>query len=231
LLVLVVLGAAASFVALSATVPQILCAFRSRSAEGVSWSSLLLNLVASALWAMYAAVVMDGVLLAYNALAVGLLAVLAVMVLLVEGRSGWWVGLSAALVVSVAGLAVVVAPAVHPTPLAFMGTVISSVRMWPQARLALARAPLWGLDPWATALGWLGWLLWAAYGAGIGDEALTLCSLTGLALHSVVMAFRLPPRRTLDSIAGGRLGPLAAQVAAPVSGRFPLRAEDFQLVA
>jgi hypothetical protein len=103
--------------------------------------------------------------------------------------------------------------------------------MWPQARLALSRVPLWGLDPWATALGWVGGLLWAAYGVAVGDSAMALCSIVALALQSVVVGFRLPPRRTLHSIAHGRLGPLAAQVAGSVAGRFPVRADDFTLVA
>jgi hypothetical protein len=60
---------------------------------------------------------------------------------------------------------------------------------------------------------------------------MALCSIVALALQSVVVGFRLPPRRTLHSIAHGRLGPVAAQVAGSVAGRFPVRADDFTLVA
>jgi len=228
--VLVVLGAAASFFGLFSNVPQILRALRDRSAEGVSWSALLMNLSASVLWAVYAVAVVDHVLLAYNAAAVGLLVVLVTTLLAAEGRSPWSGFLTALFAMGVAGLSGFTA-AVSPVALALAGTALSSVRMWPQARLALSRVPLWGLDPWATALGWMSWLLWAAYGLAVGDPAIALSSATGLALHSVVVAIRLPPRRTLHSIAGGRLGPVAAQVAGPVSGRFPFRADDFTLVA
>jgi uncharacterized protein with PQ loop repeat len=231
LLVLVVLGAAASFFALSSTVPQIVRAVRSRSAEGVSWSSLLMNVLASAVWATYGAAAADPFLLAYNTLAVALLVVLAVALRAAEGPAPRSRGLVAGIAVCACALAVLALPRLSPITLALLGTVVSSVRMWPQARLALSRTPLWGLDPWATALSWVGWLLWAAYGVAVDDHALTVCSVTGLALHSVVVAFRLPPRRTLHSIASGRLGPLAAQVAGPVSDRFPRHPDDFQLVA
>ena len=226
---LAVLGAVASLFSLSSTVPQILRARRLRASDGVSWSALLLNLSASVLWGAYAVAAVDRVLLAYNAVAVGLLVLLALALLVADGRSHWYGLLLGAATAAVAGVAGVAA-AVDPVALALVATGITSVRMWPQARLALGRVPMWGLDPWATALGWVGWLLWAAYGVAVGDAALGFCSVTGLALHSVVVAFRLPPRRTLHSIAAGRLGPVAAQVAGPVSGRFPLR-DDFSLVA
>jgi uncharacterized protein with PQ loop repeat len=228
--VLVVLGAVASFFGLFSNVPQILRALRDRAAEGVSWSGLLMNLGSSVLWAVYAAAVVDHVLLAYNAAAIGLLVVLVAAMLAAEGRSSWSGLLTALFALGVAGAAALTA-ALSPVALALAGSGLSSVRMWPQARLALSRVPLWGLDPWATALGWIGWLLWAGYGVAVGDSALALCSLVGLTMHSIVVAFRLPPRRTLHSIAGGRLGPVVAQVAGPVSGRFPFHADDYTLVA
>jgi uncharacterized protein with PQ loop repeat len=228
--VLVVLGAAASLFALSSNVPQIVRAARHGSADGVSWGSLLLNLASVVLWGVYSIAVSDQVMLAYNIVAVGLLLVLSVALLVAQGRSRWSVLLVAAFAVAVTGAATVTLAA-GSFALALLGSVITSVKMWPQARLALARVPLWGLDPWATALGWVGGFLWAAYGVAVGDFAMALCSIVALALQSVVVGFRLPPRRTLHSIAHGRLGPLAAQVAGSVAGRFPVRADDFTLVA
>jgi MtN3 and saliva related transmembrane protein len=230
--VLVVLGAVASSFSLSATVPQVVRAFRSRSAEGVSWDSVLLNLVALVLWCVYSATVVDRVQLVNNTVSFALLLVLAVALLRAGGRS-WGAGTAGAVaaVVVAGSLAVTVVDAFGPFVLAMIGTLISSVRMWPQARLALSRAPLWGLDPWATALGWVGWLLWTCYGLLAADHAVAVCSLAGLVMQSTIAAFRLPPRRTLHSIAGGRLGPVAARVAVPVSDRFPLRAGDYELVA
>jgi uncharacterized protein with PQ loop repeat len=227
---LVVLGAAASLFALSSTVPQIIRGFRDRSAAGVSWGSLLLNLSSAAWWGVYAVVVSDRVMLAYNAVAVGLCLVLAAALLVAEGRSGWSWALLAASPILVAGAAAVTVAA-SSLALALCGTVITSVKMWPQARLALARVPLWGLDPWATALGWLGGLLWAAYGLAVGDFAMALSSIVAVALQTVVVAFRLPPRRTLHSIAGGRLGPVAAQLAGSVACHFPVPADELTVAA
>ncbi len=225
---LVVLGAAASFFALSSTVPQILRASREGSADGVSWGSLLLNLSSAVWWGVYSVVVTDHVMLAYNVVAVGLLLALAVAVSVAEGRSAWSGLLTVAFTVAAAAAATVTV-AVSPLALALSGTLLTSVKMWPQARLALARVPLWGLDPWATALGWVGGLLWAAYGVAVGDVAMALCSVVALALQSVVVAFRLPPRRTLRSILHGRLGPVAAQVVGSVASR--LHADRYRLVA
>ncbi len=227
---LAVLGAVASFFSLSSTVPQIVRAARHRSAEGVSWSSLLMNLSSCVLWAVYGAAAVDQVLLATNLVAVGLLVVLAVVPLSAAGRSCWYALLLTA-AGSVVGLLAAVAAVVDPFPLALVAMTITATRMWPQARVALAGVPLWGLDPWATALGWVGWLLWSVYGVAAGDTAVGVCGIAGLVLHSVVCAFRLPPRRTLHSIAAGRLGPVVAQVASPVSVRFPFRADDYSLVA
>jgi MtN3 and saliva related transmembrane protein len=230
--VLVMLGAVASLFSLSSTVPQVHRAFRSRSAEGVSWSSVLLNLSAVVLWCVYSATVVDQVQLFNNTVSFGLLLVLAVALLRTGGRRWGPDAVAALLAVMVAAVvAVAVIEVFNAFVLAMVGAVISSVRMWPQTRLAICRAPLWGLDPWATALGWMGWLLWALYGVRAGDDAVALCSLTGLVMQSVILAFRLPPRRTLRSIAGGRLGPFAARVASPVSDRFALRTDDFELVA
>ena len=76
--------------------------------------------------------------------------------------------------------------------LAMVGTTISSLRMVPQTRLALSRAPLWGLCPWSTVLVWLGMALWLAYAVMVGDVAVALCSVIGLVMQSAILAFRLP---------------------------------------
>ncbi len=226
----VLLGAVASFFSLSATVPQVVRAYRSRSAEGLSWSSLLLSLATFTLWCVYAVAITDHVQLVNNTIAFLLLVALATAVLRASGSLGRVLAAAAAVVAS--GLvAVAVVDVFNSFVLALVGTVVSSVRMWPQTRLALSRAPMWGLDPWSTVLAWMGMLLWMAYGVLVGDHAVALCSLTGLVMQTTIVAFRLPPRRTLHSIARGRLGHQAARLAVPVSGRFPLRPSDYELVA
>jgi uncharacterized protein with PQ loop repeat len=228
--VLVVLGAAASLFALSSTVPQITRAFKDGSAAGISWGSLFLNLSSAVWWGAYSVVVSDVLMLAYNTVAGALFLVLAVALLVAEGRGGWsWV-LTAASPLAVAGAATATVAA-SSLALALFGAVITSVKLWPQARLALARLPLWGLDPWATALGWVAGLLWAAYGLAVGDPAMAMSSIVALVLQTIVVAFRLPPRRTLHSIAHGRLGPVAAQLAGSVAARLPVRGGRYTLVA
>jgi len=227
-----VVGAVASLVSVSATVPQVVRAFRSRSAEGVSWASLLLSLATFTLWCVYAAAVADEVQLVNDALGFGLLVALAVVVMR-AGGAGWWSGGAAAslVVVAAAGVSLTVVSLLGPLVLAMLGTVSSSLRMWPQTRLALAGAPLWGLDPWATVLTWLGMLSWLSYGVLVADHALALASLAGLLMQSTITAFRLPPRRTLHSVAGGRLGPRAARIVLPAASRFPVRTGDYDLAA
>jgi hypothetical protein len=63
--------------------------------------------------------------------------------------------------------------------------------------------------------------LWLTYAMLIGDDALALCSVLALSMQSSIVACRLPPRRTLASLAGGRLGWRVAHVLTPVSARFP----------
>lgn len=229
---LVVLGAVASFFSLSSAVPQVRRALRSRCVDGLSTSSLLLTLAALVSWCVYSAVVMDDVQLVNNTVSFGF-AVLLVFALL-RARGGSWARDAVAALLAVAGAGAVAVSVVHlvsPFALAMLGTVLSSVRLWPQTRLALIGAPLWGLDPWATVLGQMGWFLWAAYGMAAGDHALALCSVTGLVMQSTITAYRLPPRRTLHAVAGGRLGPVAARLALGVAGRFPLHADDYELAA
>jgi uncharacterized protein with PQ loop repeat len=230
--VLVMLGAFASFFSLSSSVPQLHRALRSRCVDGLSWGSLLLTLSAMVLWGLYAAVVMDDVQLVNNAISFGLTALLVFALLRARGGSWGRDALAALLATVGAGAAgICVVQVFGSFVLAMLGTVLSSVRLWPQTRQAVMGAPLWGLDPWAMVLGWLGWLLWAAYGMAAGDHPLALCSVTGLVLQSTTTAYRLPPRRTLHEVARGRLGAVAARLARPVAGRFPLRADDYELAA
>jgi uncharacterized protein with PQ loop repeat len=230
--VLVVLGAVASFFSLSSSVPQVRRALRSRCVEGLSSGSVLLTMSAMVMWSVYAAVVMDRVQLVNNVIAFGLAALLVFALVRARGGNGGRDLIAALLAVVAAGVvAVSVAQLCGPFVLAMVGTLLSSVRLWPQTRLALAGAPLWGLDPWATVLGQIGWFLWAVYGMSAGDHALALCSVTGLVMQTTITAYRLPPRRTLHAVAGGRLGPVAARLTHGFAGRFPLRVDDFELAA
>lgn len=107
--------------------------------------------------------------------------------------------------------------------LAMVGTLISSGRLLPQTRLAVSGAPLWGLCPWSTLLAWLAMAAWVAYGCVVGDHGVAVCSAVALSMQSAIVAYRLPARRTLDSLAGGRLGGGVAQLVSPASVRFPYR--------
>lgn len=227
--VLVVLGAVASFFSLSANVPQVTRALRTRSVEGVSWASTVMSLATFTLWCVYAFAIADGVQIVNNTAAFVLLVALAAAIVRAGGaRSSW----SALVAILASGLvAVLTVDVLNSFALAMCATTLSSMRMVPQTRLALAGRPLWGLDPWATVLGWVGTLLWLFYGT-VDDTAVAICSGIALTMQTTVLAFRLPPRRTLASLAGGRLGPRVARVLAPVSARFPeRRPADFELAA
>jgi len=227
--VVVLVGSAASVLSLFATVPQVLRAARTRSAEGVSWSSILLSMATFTLWCVYAVAVSDAIQIVNNTLAMVLLLVLAVAVIRAGVPRRAWTPL---VVVFVTGLASFwLVDVANSFTLAMVGTAASSMRMFPQARLAVSRAPLWGLCPWSTLLAWWGSTLWVAYGLMAHDLPLTLCSLVLLAMQSVVLVYRLPLRRTLASLAGGRLGRLVAQLVAPMAARLPERRGGFELAA
>lgn len=215
----VVVGIVASFVSLYATVPQVLRAARTRSAEGVSWSSLVLSLATFTIWVVYSVAVADRIQLVNNTVALGLLATLAVMLVRAGGSSDYRSALAAVVASAVASMLLL--DVSNAFTVAMAATTVSSLRLVPQTRLALSRAPLWGLDPWGTLLAWLGMALWLAYGILVGDHAVVICCGIGVSMQSTVVAFRLPPRRTIASLAGGRLGPRVARLAVPVAARFP----------
>ncbi len=219
--VVVLVGSAASILSLYSTVPQVVRAARTRSVDGVSWSSLLLSLATFTLWCVYAHAVSDAIQVVNNSLAVVLLGVLAVVVMRAGVPRRVWPPVA---VVFASGLASVwLVDVANSFTLAMVGTAASSMRMLPQARLALSRAPLWGLCPWSTLLAWAGTALWLLYGVLGQDWPLTLCCFLLLAMQSVVLAYRLPLRRTLGSLARGRLGAVVARLAVPLSARLPER--------
>ncbi len=227
--VVVLVGSAASVLSLYSTVPQVVRAFRTRSAEGVSWSSILLSMATFTLWCVYAVAVSDAIQIVNNSLALVLLLVLAAVVLRAGVARNAWAPLA---IVFVSGLASVwLVDVANSFTLAMVGTTASSLRMLPQARLAVSRAPLWGLCPWSTLLAWWGTAMWLLYGVLAGDLPLTLCCLVLLAMQSIVVVYRLPLRRTLASLARGRLGGPVAQLVTPISARLPERRAGFELAA
>ncbi len=223
----VLVGLAASFLSLYATVPQVLRAARTGSAQGISWSSLLLSLATFTLWVVYAFAISDVIQLVNNTVALLLLAALATVVLRTGGASRGWVAI--AVVVLTAMGSVLLLDRTNAFVLAMVGTTISSLRMVPQTRLALSGVPLWGLCPWSTALTWAGMAMWLLYALMVGDAALAICSSIAVTMQSAIVAQRLPLRRTLASLAGGRLGNRVAYVVAPVSAR--LSQPDYELAA
>lgn len=226
--VVTVVGVLASALSLYATVPQVLRAARSRSAEGVSWNSLVLSLATFTLWVVYAFAVADVIQLVNNTIALLLLAALAVVVVRTGVTRSSWTAVAAVFVSAAASILLL--DHTNAFALAMVGTTISSLRMLPQTRLALSGAPLWGLCPWSTLLAWLGMAAWLVYAVLVADHALTLTSIIALTMQSAIVAHRLPPRRTLASLAGGRLGRPVAVLAAPVSARFPHQ-DSYKLAA
>ena len=227
--VVVLVGAAATLLSLYATVPQVMRAARTRSAEGVSWFSIMLNMATMTMWAVYAVAVADEIQIVNNALALVLLGVLAVVLLRAGVPRGAWTPLA---VVFATGLVSVwLVDVANSFTLAMVGTAVSSLRMLPQARLALSGASLWGLCPWSTILAWCGSVLWLSYGLLAADLPLAVCSVILLGMQTVVVVHRLPLRRTLASLAGGRLGARVARATSPLSLRLPERRVDVELAA
>lgn len=227
--VVVLVGSAASVLSLYATVPQVVRAARTRSAEGVSWSSILLSMATFTLWCVYAVAVADAIQVVNNVLALVLLAALAVVVLRAGVPRRAWTPVAVVFASGLASLWLV--DVANSFTLAMVGTTASSLRMLPQARLALSRAPLWGLCPWSTLLSCWGTALWVVYGFLATDVPLTICCSMLLAMQSLVLAYRLPPRRTLASLAAGRLGRPVAQLVTPLSARLSQRQDGYKLAA
>lgn len=222
-------GALAAALSVYATVPQVLRAARTRSVEGISWSSILLSLGTMTLWAVYAVAVADAMQIVNNSLALLLLAALAVVVMRAGvPRSAW---LPVVVVFATALASIWVVDVANSFTLAMVGTLASSMRMLPQTRLAVSGAPLWGLCPWSLLLAWAGTVLWLLYGLMVWDPALAICCSVLLVMQTVVVVYRLPLRRTLASLAGGRLGRPVARVAAPLSQRLPQRRAEVELAA
>lgn len=223
------IGALAAALSVYATVPQVLRAARTRSVEGISWSSILLSLGTMTLWAVYAVAVADAMQIVNNSLALLLLAALAVVVMRAGvPRSAW---LPVVVVFATALASIWVVDVANSFTLAMVGTLASSMRMLPQTRLAVSGAPLWGLCPWSLLLAWTGTVLWLLYGLMVWDPALAICCSVLLVMQTVVVVYRLPLRRTLASLAGGRLGRPVARVAAPLSQRLPQRRAEVELAA
>lgn len=227
--VAVLIGSVASLLSLYSTVPQVLRAVRTRSVEGISWASMLLSLATFTLWVVYAFAVADAIQIVNNTLALVLLGVLAAVVMRAGAPRPTWVPLA---VVFASGLGSVwLVDVANSFTLAMVGTTVSSMRMLPQARLAVSGAPLWGLCPVSMLLAWGGSALWLVYGALVGDPALVLVSAILLVLQGIVLAYRLPPGRTLRALAAGRLGGPVARIAAPIAMRLPEETVAVELAA
>jgi uncharacterized protein with PQ loop repeat len=227
--VVVLVGCAATLVSLFSVVPQVRRAARTGSAEGVSWSSILLSMATFTLWCVYALAVADAIQVINNSIALFLLVALAVVVMRAGVPRKTWTPVAA---IFASGLfSVLLVDMANSFTLAMVGTTVSSLRMLPQTRLALAKAPLWGLCPWSTVLAWAGAVLWLGYAVLVVDHAFALCSAIMLVMQTVILVHRLPLRRTLASLAGGRLGDRIAGFVLPISMRLPERQEDYELAA
>lgn len=220
--VAVILGSVASVISLYSTVPQVLRAVRTRSVEGVSWSSMLLSLATFTVWAVYAVALADAIMIVNNTLALALLGVLAAVVMRTGEPQPVWVPVAVVLVSFVASTWLV--EATNAFTLAMVGTVASSVRMLPQTRLAVSGASLDGLCPVSLTLAWVSGGLWLGYGVLVGDVALVLVSAIVLVLQGIVLGYRIRPRRTAapqatGQVAGPGSGPGSGQSARQVAGQ------------
>ena len=217
-MLIALLGATAVAVSLLSLVPQVRTARRTRVTDGISPGSTGLAVLACALWVAYAAGVADLAQVANNAAGLVLFALLA-QVLGATGAVGrWWCPAVVAGSLALAALASVALPS---TAAATVASAVGLLSRVPQVRVALSGTSLLGLDPWSVLLGALTPALWVVYGLAVADGVLVAGNVAAFGLAAVVGARRLPPRRTVRSLADGRLGPAVARAAAPVAVRFP----------
>lgn len=191
-------------IGLFSAAPQAVRAWRTRDVTGVSAGTVALTLTLVSLWFAYGLLIADPAQLVNNGgMAVFFLVVAAVVAGQHPRLSGWE---PFALVVSVTASAYVVGSLTSPALPAAVGTLVGVVAKLPQVRLARSGAPLWGLCPWSTLLSMLTLVLWVCYGAAIGDAAVVVSAGLSALMQAVIVRHRLPLRRTVASLAAGRLG-------------------------
>jgi uncharacterized protein with PQ loop repeat len=215
----VALGYLAPSIGLFGSVPQVMRARRTRSVEGLSWTSQVIGLVTGVLWGVYGITSADTAQILNNTMGLSLALMLAWVASTV--REDVRIVPAALVVAGSAVAAVAVAVCVSPFAVAMVGTLVGSVRLIPQVRVALSGASLWGLHPWSVLLAVVSPLAWFAYGLAVSDVAVLISSGISTVMNSIICAYRLPARRTMMSLAGGRLGPRVAVVSSPLSARFP----------
>jgi uncharacterized protein with PQ loop repeat len=199
-------------------IPQVLRALRTRVTDGLSTGTLALSLLGCSQWCAYGFGVLDLAQITNNLINLVLLSLLG-HALVRAGAMRRWHG--PALLVGSIGLAAAVTGFASPMAAAAVATTIGLCAKVPQVRIALSGAPLWGLDPWTVLLGCVSASLWIGYGLSVGDAVVVGSSALSGCLSGILVWRRLPPRRTLWSLAEGRLGPRVARAATPISLRFP----------
>lgn len=209
-----VVGLAASLIGLIGAIPQVRRA-RRISVDGLSWSSQLLTLSTCTIWGVYGFAILDGIQIFNNlaALVLNGLLVAAIIAAQPSKRPAQAITVIAATALIASAVAVTTTPLV----VGLIGSLIGAVRLVPQLRMALSGQPLWGLDPWAVQLALGSSAIWLIYGLAAADPAVILSAGLAAVINTTICARRLPPRRTLRSIADGRIGAHAARYAHPVA--------------
>lgn len=204
---------------MTSMIPQLVRVLRTRVTDGLSAGTITLTLISATLWGSYGFGIADPTQIVPNVVCVGIFAWLAHIVAVETGVLHPWHG--PAVVVGTAVVAGCLAVLAGPMATAAVGTVLGFFIRVPQVRVALSGQPLGGLDPWALLMGMASILMWLTYGMAAGDVAVVVSSAVGGAMHIVVVYRRLPPRRTLSTLAAGRLGPTVARTVTPIARRFP----------
>lgn len=202
----------------ASTLPQLRRVVTTGVTTGLSGPTLVLSLVTFTLWLVYGLGTADPAQVANSGVALALLGVLTVLVGRATGAP-WWLPVAA--VTATALAAALVSWLVDPAVAAAAGAVLGVLMRLPQVQVAWSGADLAGLCPWATVLGAVVPAVWSVYGLVIGDPIVVASAVTGLLVQAAIMWRRLPPRRTLTTLAAGRCGALVAALAGPVAHRFP----------
>lgn len=208
-----VLGSCAGTVSVLGSWPQVLRLARGRTAAGVSTATALMQLLACAGWLTYGALIADGAqvltnvacLVPFTAVMAYLLAHARPALLPLALVSLAWSGAVAATGVATGGAGVGV-----------LCVALSLVMRVPQLREVFLAKALVGLSPATCGFAALGSALWTTYGLLNGDVAVVASSVVALAINSVVLARRCPPRRVLLATADGRFGAAPALAVRPL---------------
>jgi uncharacterized protein with PQ loop repeat len=165
--------------------PQARRLVRTRRVEGVSATWIGVSVAINAWWLSYGLAADVWALVPVSAISLGLYGAMAIVYVKTVGRSAL-----ASLAVGMLGLGMIPLPflVVGGWTLAAVAIGLSyGVQLLPAVVAACRSRDLSGVAPSTWLIAWAEAALWLAYGVGVGDLALTLAGIVGVAMASVIL--------------------------------------------